>query len=172
MNNKIRRLEKKLDKVMELDEATIRKSIDKKTIKNKWKPRKLNSLHKSALKKPEYVLVQYLRNNHLMDFKLCKVISGNIVVFENKGHTLNPKMVWRHGKYFWYIIGEWDKEPIGPRYFEKIRRLQRGTDNHPILMKMVLGAVQKKEEIANKKNVGMIIGIVVFALVAWIIFGG
>jgi len=162
---RIEELEKKLD------ELTLLESEDKVTKANKWKPRKLNSLHKKSIKKPEYVLVQYLRNNNLMTFKLCKVISGNIVVIDNKGHTLKPKAVWRHGKYFWYIIGEWDKEPIIPRYLEKIRKLQRGTDNHPILMKMVLGAVQKKDELKAKKNIGWIIGLAAIGLILWMILG-
>lgn len=159
-------LEKKLDNIL------IEQSKDNKTEENKWQPKKLNVLYKKSIKKPEYILVQYLRNNQRMDFHLTKVISGNIVVIENKGHTLNPKLVWRHGKYFWYIVGEWDKEPIGPRYLEKIKKLQRSTDNHPILMKMVLGAIQKKEEIKAKKSIGWIIGIAVVGLILWMILGG
>jgi hypothetical protein len=162
----MRALEKRLDKI--LSEQTK----DKVTKENKWKPNNLEGLYKKQAKKPEYVLVQYLRNNQRMDFQLQKVVSGNIIVIDNKGHTLNPRLVWRHGKYFWYIVGEWDKEPIGPRYLEKIKKLQRSTDNHPILMKMVLGAIQKKEEIKVKKNLWWIIGIAVAGLILWLILGG
>jgi len=163
---KMKELEEKLEEIL------LESSEDKVTIANKWKPRKLNSLNRKLNKKPEYVLIQYLRNNHRMDFKLSKVISGDIIVIENKGHKLNPRMVWRHGKYFWYIVGEWDKEPIGPRYIEKIKRLQRGTESHPILMKMVLGAVEKKEDLKNKKQIGWIVGIAGLGLILWMIFGG
>jgi len=162
---RLERLEKKLD-------ATLAKeSKDNVTKENKWQPKKLESLYKKQVKKPEYVLVQYLRNNQRMDFQLTKVVSGNIVVIDNKGHTLNPRLVWRHGKYFWYIVGEWDKEPIGPRYLDKIKKLQRSTDSHPILMKMVLGALQKKEEIKAKKNLWWIIALAGGALVLWLILG-
>ena len=163
---KMEELEKRLDSLL------IESSEDKITKANKWKPRKLNQLNRKLKKKPEYLLVQYLRNNNIMNFKLCKVISGDIVVIENKGHRVNPRAVWRHGKYFWYIIGEWDKEPICPRYFERIKKLQRGTESHPILMKMVLGAVEKKESLKNKKQIGWIIGIAAAGLLMWIIFGG
>lgn len=166
MKSKIEELEKRFEELMK------ESSQDKVTIQNKWKPRKLDQLTKKMKKKPEYVLVQYLRNNQIMNFQLCKVISGDIIVIDNKGHKLNPRLVWRHGKYFWYIIGEWDKEPIGPRYLEKIRKAQRGTENHPILMKMVLGAVQKKDEIKNKKQIGWIVGLAAVGLLMWIIFGG
>lgn len=163
---KIKALEKKLDKIL------IKKSKDSVTSKNNWKPRKLDSLHKKAMKKPEYVLVQYLRNNHTMGFQISRVISGNIVVIGNKGHSLNPKLMWRHGRYFWYIVGEWDKEPIGPRYLERIKRLERGTDNHPILIKMVLGAVQKKEEIKSKAKIGWIVALAGLGLILWLVFSG
>lgn len=164
--NKMQELEKQLEEILK------KQTQDNVTKENKWKPKKLDGLYKKAIKKPEYVLVQYLRNNHQMDFQLQKVVSGNIIVIDNKGHTLNPKLVWRHGKYFWYIVGEWDKEPIGPRYYERLKLLQRSTDNHPILMKMVLGAIQKKEEIKAKKNLWWIIGIAVAGIVLWMILGG
>jgi hypothetical protein len=166
MLKQIREQEKKLEKII------LEQSKDKLTKENKFDIKKIDNLYKKQAKKPEYVLVQYLRNNHRMDFQLTKVVSGNIIVIDNKGHTLNPKLVWRHGKYFWYIVGEWDKEPIGPRYLEKIKLLERSTDNHPILMKMVLGAIQKKEDIKAKKNLGWIIGLAAAGLVLWIIFGG
>ena len=153
MLKQIREQEKKLEKII------AEQSQDKLTKENKFDIKKIDNLYKKQAKKPEYVLVQYLRKNHRMDFQLTKVVSGNIIVIDNKGHTLNPKLVWRHGKYFWYIVGEWDKEPIGPRYLEKIKLLERSTDNHPILMKMVLGAIQKKEDIKAKKNLGWIIGL-------------
>lgn len=166
MLKQIREQEKKLEKII------LEQSKDKLTKENKFDIKKIDNLYKKQAKKPEYVLVQYLRNNHRMDFQLTKVVSGNIIVIDNKGHTLNPKLVWRHGKYFWYIVGEWDKEPIGPRYLEKIKELERSTDNHPILMKMVLGAIQKKEDIKAKKNLGWIIGLAAAGLVLWMIFGG
>lgn len=165
MEEKITQLEKKYETLL------LEQSKDKVTEANKWKPRKLDSLHKKSMKKPEYVLVQYLRNNQTMDFQLSKIISGNIIVINNKGHKINPRLVWRHGKYFWYIVPEWDTEPVGPKYLEKIRKLQRNTDNHPILMKMVLGAIQKKEETKMKIGAGWIIGLAVVGIILWMVFG-
>ena len=166
---KITNLEKKY---IELTKEQLEESKDDVTQRNKWMPNKLKRLNRQVEKKPEYVLVQYLRNNKLMDFMICKVVSGNIVVIDNKGHKINPNLVWRHGKFFWYIVCEWDTEPIGPRYFQKIKAMQRSTDNHPILMKMVLGAVQKKEEEKKMKlNVWVILGLIVAGLVLWAIFG-
>jgi hypothetical protein len=170
MIDKIRKLEQRY---IQLTEQQIEESKDKITERNKWMPNKISRLNKQSAKKPEYVLVQYLRNNKLMDFQLCKIISGNIVVIDNKGHKLNPSLIWRHGKFFWYIIGEWDTEPISPRYLDKIRSMQRSTENHPILIKMILGAVQKKEELKKMKvSIWVIIGVVVAGLIVWSFLGG
>ena len=165
MTDKIKELESKLDSLL------IEESKDKITERNNWQPKKLKNLDKQRKKKAEYVLVQYLKNNRDMDFQLCKVISGNIIVIDNKGHKIDFRAVWRHGKYFWYIIHEDDTLPVLPRRQEKLRALQRTTENHPILMKMVLGAVQKKEELKAKMNIGWILGIGAVGLILWMIFG-
>ena len=134
-----------------------------------FKERKFERLSKKSKKKPDYVLVQYLRNNRTVDFKLVKIISGNIIVIGNKGHELNPKDTWIRGKHIWYIVREKDTKPVSVRD----KPLGFGTDDHPVLMKMVLGAVQKKEtQQANKKIVGLIIGAAIVGLFLWIMFGG
>jgi len=163
--NKIDELERRMDKI----QRGSGDYEDEKTRKFKFKDRRFKTLAKKSAKKPDYVLVQYLRNNKRIDFKLCKVISGNIIVIDNKGHELNPKSLWIHGKYVWYIIREKDTKPVSVN--DKITGWK--TDDHPILMKMVLGAIQKKEEIADKKKIiGLLIGAGVVILILWIIFGG
>ena len=165
MKDRIKELEKKLDRIL------IEESKDRVTEKNNWQPKKLKTLDKQRKKKSEYVLVQYLKTNRDMDFQLCKVISGNIIVIDNKGHKVDFRAVWRHGKYFWYIIHEEDTMPVVPHKQEKLRQMQRSTENHPILMKMVLGAIQKKEEIKAKIGAGWIIGLAVVGIILWMVFG-
>lgn len=161
--NKLDNLEKRLE------EIELSKSNDEKTKKFKFKDRKFNQLAKKSKKKPTYVLVQHLRNNRTIDFKLCKVISGNIIVIDNKGHELNPRHTWIRGKYIWYIIREKDTKPVSVS--DKITG--HSTDDHPVLIKMVLGAVQKKEIAKDTKKIAIIvIAISVIALIGWIIFGG
>jgi len=166
--DKIKQLEKKLEGLIE------EQSKDKFTESNKWYPKEINKLQKQSKKKPDYVLVLYLRNNYTVCHKLVKVISGNIIVIDNKGHKLNPRFIWKpdKGKFPWYIIRECDTEPVNNLDAPKLKHYRRSTDNHPILMKMVLGALMKKEELKNKKNIGWIIGIAGAALLGWIIFGG
>lgn len=140
---------------------------DNKTKKFKFKDRKFFSLSKKSAKKPDYVLVQYLMNNRRVKFQLCKIISGNIIVINNKGYELNPKHTWIHGKNIWYIIRERDTRPVSVT--DKVVGWK--TDDHPILMKMVLGAVQKKEIAEDKKKmITIVIILAVLVLIVWIIF--
>ena len=161
--NKLNELEKRLE------EIEFYKYEDEKTKKFKFKDRKFKSLAKKSKKKPDYVLVQHLRNNRTIDFKLCKVISGNIIVIDNKGHELNPKYTWIRGKHIWYIVREKDTKPVSVS--DKVTG--HSTDDHPVLIKMVLGAVQKKEIAKDTKKIATIIIIIaVVGLIGWIIFGG
>jgi hypothetical protein len=137
--------------------------------KKPFKDKKFERLSKSSKKKPDHVLVQYLRNNRTVDFKLVKVVSGNIIVVDNKGHELNPKDTWVRGKHTWYIVREKDTRPVSVRD----KPIGFDTDDHPVLIKMILGAVSKKEtQKANKKIIGLIIAAAVIGLILWVIFGG
>ena len=153
--NKLEELESQLDGLVKKEK--------------KFKDRKFERLSKRSKKKPDFVLVQYLRNNRTVDFKLVKIVSGNIIVIDNKGHELNPKDTWIRGKHTWYIVREKDTQPVS------IRDRPQGfsTDDHPVLIKMILGAVSKKEVTqANKKMIGLLIGAAVVGLILWMMFGG
>lgn len=159
---------KKRSFLKEIDKAQVDESKDKKTEKFNFKERKFLSLSKASKKKPDYVLVQYLRNNRTVDFLLCKVISGNIIVIDNKGYELNPKYTWIRGKNIWYIIREKDTRPVS--VIDK--PVGHSTDDHPVLIKMVLGAIQKKELSKDIKKI--IITVIVLggiALLGWLVFG-
>lgn len=159
----------KLNKELDLLEAE-----DKKTKKFKFKNNKMNSLEKQSMKKPDYVLVQYLFMNGKMEFKLQKIISGNIIVVNNKGHKINPKDTFIHGKFKWYIVKEWDINPVSTRDYNQVKKANNSTDNHTVLIKMVLGAIQKKEmsDAAKKWIVYIIIGAVALFVVYILFFSG
>jgi len=126
-------------------------------------------LSKLSRKKSDYVLVQYLRNNRTVEFRLAKVISGNIIVIDNKGHELNPRDTWVKGKTTWYIIREKDTKPVSVRD----KPIGHSTDDHPVLVKMVLGAVAKKEQKPiDKKKIIFIIGAIILGLIIWAFTGG
>ena len=156
MKDNIEELEKELEQAIKDGDHK-----DKKTERFKWNDRKFKSLSNQSKKKPEYVLVEYLRANRTVTWQLCKVISGNIVVIDNKGHDLNPKDTWVHGKNTWYIIREIDQKPVSNRDYNILKKLKRTTDSHTVLIKMVLGAIQKKEMSTEAKK-----------WIIWIIIGG
>ena len=165
--NKTKRLLNEINHEKE-NRISINDAFDKKVSKFKFADRKMSKLEKKSLKKPEYVLVQYLRSNRTMEFMLCKIISGNIIVVNNKGHELNKRDTFVRGnKYTWYIIKEWDTKPVSTR-----NRVEgHSTDDHPVLMKMVLGAVQKKEmQVEAKKYIIWIILMGIAGLVIYLLF--
>lgn len=146
-----------------------RLELENKLNKKKFKDRKFNNLSRKSKKEPDKVLVQYLRNNRTVDFKLVPIVSGNIIVIDNKGHELNPKDTWIRGKNTWYIVRENDTKPVSPRN----KAIGFKTDDHPVLIKMILGAVAKKEtQKANKKAVGMIIVAAIIGVILWSVFAG
>ncbi len=122
-------------------------------------------------KKDDYVMIQYLTKQKEVKFKLCKIISGSIIVIKNKAYSLEPHALWRFGKYFFYIHREIDTMPVSNEDYEKLVKDGRCTAAHVILIKAVLGAVNKPSPI-EKKNIGIIIGIIAaIAVVAFLFMG-
>ena len=153
----------KLSKIQRLKrEVIFLRSQDRKTRKGKKSPRKLVKLLKRKKKKPGYVVVQYLTADYDIKFKLCKIVSGDLVVVENKVHKLNPTKIWRLGKDSVYILREIDRQPVSNEDYEEVRERGDDTDADVPLIKAVLGAVQKSEGFgAPSKNVMIIIAIVI-----------
>jgi len=159
--NKIQRLKKEL---------IVLKSRDKKTVKKNHMPKILAKLMKKKKKKPGYVIVQYLTANYEVKFMLCKVVSGNLVVVENKVHKLNPDKIWRLGKDSCYILREIDRNPVSNEDYEEIKERGDDTDGDVPLIKAVLGAIQKNKVSAetNKNNI-VIIGVIAVVVVVVIL---
>ena len=141
---------------------------DEQTINYKWKkPRKMNRLEKKSSKKADHVLVEYLTQKYTVRRMLVKVVAGNILVIDNKVHMINPRDVWRDGKSVWYKIREIDRLPISNRDYDKLIRQKRITVNDAVVIKAIVGAIQKKEltTVAKKWIIWIIIGAVAAFLV-------
>ena len=141
---------------------------DEQTINYKWKkPRKMNRLEKKSSKKADHVLVEYLTQKYTVRRMLVKVVAGNILVIDNKVHMINPRDVWRDGKNVWYKIREIDRLPISNRDYDKLIRQKRITVNDAVVIKAIVGAIQKKEltTVAKKWIIWIIIGAVAAFLV-------
>lgn len=156
--NKIQRLKKEL---------IILKSQDKRTKRKKKAPKGLRMLLKKKKKKPGYVVVQYLTADYEIRFKLCKIVSGDLVVVENKVHKLDPDKIWRLGKESFYILREIDRHPVSNNDYQDVRDRGEDTDADVPLIKAVLGAVQKNKSISETSNKTMIIvGVIVAVVIA------
>jgi len=159
------RIEDKL-KLMESSQTPVKK---KKGFKLPWK---ITTLMKKSSKKDDFVVIQYLTQKYEIRFKLCKIISGDVVVVNNKVHRLNPKKMWKYGKYRWYIHKEIDREPISNEDLEEVKARNDDTEADVPLIKAVLGAIQRQQQ-SGKKNVALIIGVLIAAGIgAFILFGG
>jgi hypothetical protein len=134
----------------------------------KWKkPSRMNKLEKKSNKKADHVLVEYLTQKYTVRRMLVKVVAGNILVIDNKVHMINPRDVWRDGKNVWYKIREIDRLPISNRDYDKLIKQKRITVNDSVVIKAIVGAIQKKEvtEVAKKWIIWIFIGAIAAFLV-------
>jgi len=161
---RVSRIEERLkDAEARIDEKQTKKGL--KFLKS------LKKLGKRVDKSLDLVLVMYLSQKYQVTFKVCRVVSGNIVVIGNKAHTLNPKHIWRHKKMMWYIIREIDRKPVSNRDYNLVKKRKDDTEADAPLIKAVIGAVQKKKGIdLQGKNVWIIIIIAVIAAVVFFTF--
>lgn len=161
-----------LNKVQRLKrEIIFLKSQDKKTKQKDRTPKILKKLMKKRHKKQGYVVVQYLTVNYEVRFSLCKIISGNLVVVDNKVHKLNPDKIWRLGKESCYILREIDRNPVSNDDYEQVRARGDDTDADVPLIKAVLGAIQKqKTSTETNKNAMVILGVIIAIVLGAMLF--
>jgi len=148
-------------------------SIKKKVVDWFKFPFKARSAMKKSLKLDEQVLVFYLTQKYQIKVKLVPIVSGNLIVVNNKVHKLNPRMIWKYDKYNCYLIREIDRLPVSNEDYDNIAGSIRDTDNDVPLIKAVLGAVQKKQNpIEGNKIIIIVIIVAVIGFGAYMLFGG
>ena len=164
------KIERMKARIMELEESASMAETRKKPKTFKF-PGNARRIINKGRKSPDSVVTQYLTQKRDINFKLCKVVSGNLIVVNNKVHKLNPKYLWRYGKNFWYIHREIDREPVSNEDYDELRERHRDTDADVPLIKAVLGAINKPSKAINK-NVGIIILIaLVVGVIGFALFG-
>lgn len=148
--------------------------IDEKSTKRGMKFLNVFSkLGKRADKNSNIILVMYLTSKYQVEFKVCRIVSGNIVVIDNKAHVIDPKNIWRHKKINWYILREIDRRPVSNRDYNLVKKRRDDTEADEPLIKAVLGAVQKKKGLdLQGKNIWIIIIIAIIAVVVFFTFFG
>jgi len=165
--NRISRLESKVEK---LTEEREKKEMGRRKFKV---PYVLKKLSRQSIKKPDYVLVQYLTLKQQVEFKLCRIIGGDVIAIDNKAHNLDPRDVWRHKKHLWYIIREIDRQPVSNRDYEEVKKRKDDTEADVPLLKLVFGAINKSSNpLKNSQMILWVIGLAVAGVVAFVVFGG
>ena len=165
------RLDRMDEKIKELEQE---KELKDKEQKKKFKFLSIiKKLGKKCDKKEDFILVQYLTIKQQVDFKLCKIVGGDVVVINNKAHEIDPKAVWRHKNELWYIIREIDRKPVSNLDYDNVEKRNDGTSADVPLIKAILGAINKSNDTPMSKNVILwIIGGLVLAAVAFTFMGG
>jgi hypothetical protein len=155
---------------LEEKQALLEAAMNEKKEKPFKLPFKAKSQIKKANKLPDMIVTQYLTQKKDIRFRACKVISGNIIVINNKVHKINPKHLWRFGKNFWYIHREIDREPVSNEDYDEVREKGRDTDSDVPLIKAVLGAIQKPSgmKAPNFWIIAIIAAIVITALIVFL----
>ena len=146
--------------------VTVKKKKKKKEFKV---PGKVKRMMKTSTKMVDQVLLLYLTQKYQAKFMLSKIVSGNIVVVRNKAHKLNPKAMWNFGKNRFYVIREIDRRPVSNLDYDKVRKQGHHTDDDPVLIKAVLGAIQKQTS-SPLQNKGLIAGIIMAVIVLIILY--
>lgn len=156
----------KLDEVLSVEPNAEQPAEQVKPLKRQIK--KMERLGKKTNKKAEMVMVQYLTAKRQVFFKGCKIVSGNLVVIDNKVHELNPKKIWIYNKTIWYIVREIDRKPVSNEDYDAVVARGDDTDSDVPLIKAVLGAIQKQNIEAAGKMLWIILGIAVVGVVAFL----
>jgi len=155
------------NKLSEMNMGDISQDEQTKNWKYK-KPAKMKRLEKSSDKKPDHVLIEYLTQRYTVRRMLVKIVAGNIVVIDNKVHILNPRDQYRDGKYMWYKMREIDRLPISNRDYDKLIKQGRITVNDAVVIKAIVGAIQKKEMSAQAKK--WIVWLIILGVVGLIVY--
>lgn len=155
---------KNVDKIRELEkrQAELEDIIASKNMKPFKMPNRAKKAIKDGTKLPDSIVTQYLTQKGEVRFRICKIVSGNIIVINNKAHELDPECLWRMGKQMWYIHREIDRKPVSNKDYEKLKEQGRDTESDVVLIKAVLGAINKPKQEIKK-------GWIIFAIIALVV---
>jgi len=161
-----------MTRISELEEkqALLEAALNERKEKPFKLPFKAKRQINKANKLPDTIITQYLTQKKDIRFRACKVISGNIIVINNKVHKINPMHLWRYGKNFWYIHREIDREPVSNEDYDEVKARGNDTDSDVPLIKAVLGAIQKPTGLKGPINFWIIGIIAAIAITALIVF--
>lgn len=133
-------------------------------------PLKVRLAQKTIAKK-NTVQVVYLRTNQNMEFKVCPIINGAVIIDKKKIHTASSDFIYLYkGKVPTLIVPEWSLIPIGTKEFYDAVKNKQIADPQTIIIR----ALEAAEAINAKKPFKISIILIILAIAAggYILFGG
>lgn len=136
-------------------------------------PRKWRGKMNKSLKMSNRLLVFYLNKFGKMELpKLLPILDGDMVVIHEKPYEVNPKAIWRMGKYNVYIVREIDRRPVSNEDYDDVKARGDCTDSDVFLIKASQRAIQKQARKEMSKAALIFIGIIVVGIVIFFIAKG
>lgn len=142
--------------------------------KFRFSPKARKDMKKSRKKLDHILVLFYTITGEILGPKLYPIYNENMVIIKNKPYELDPRAVWRFGKYRCISIKEIDRRPISNLDWDEIKRRGDATDSDEFLIKAAMraytsGTPQKKP---LNKGVLIMIGIVVIGIIIFLFSRG
>ena len=126
---------------------------------------------KDSLKQRDKIVVFFLTVTGEMEQpKLYPIYSGNMVIIRNKPYELDPRAVWRFGKYRCLIIKEIDRRPVSNLDWDEIKKRGDATHSDEFLIKAAMRAIQVGGAPKKEMNKWVIVGIAIVVILALVFF--
>jgi hypothetical protein len=167
-------LDKKLERIIYEQEFREKIKDTAAFLKNNRKQFKLPWAAKSelnkSLKNKDQIVVFFLTVTGEMEMpKMYPIYSGNMVIIRNKPYELDPRSVWRFGKWKCLIIKEIDRRPVSNLDWDEIKKRGDATHSDEFLIKAAMRAIQVGG-VKKEMNKWVIIAIAVVVVIALVFF--
>lgn len=119
---------------------------------------------KKSLKKLNLILVLfYTKTGEIIGPTLYPIYSGNMVIINHCPYELDPRSVWRYGKFRTISIKEIDRRPVSNLDWDEIKKRGDATHSDEFLIKAAMRAYQPTPTQKKPFNIWIlvIIGVVV-----------
>ncbi|MCK9370008.1 hypothetical protein M0R04_08905 [Candidatus Dojkabacteria bacterium] len=126
---------------------------------------------KKSLKKLNLILVLFLtKTGEIIGPTLYPIYSGNMVIINHCPYELDPRAVWRFGKFRALVIKEIDRRPVSNLDWDEIKKRGDATHSDEFLIKAAMRAYQGTPAQKKPFNIWILVIIGVVVIGALIFF--
>lgn len=168
-------LDKKLNRMLyeqEIGEKSRETDDFLKSKKKKFKfGFKARGEMKRSLKDLDQILVFFLTiTGEVVGPTLYPIYSGNMVIVRSKPYELDPRAVWRFGKFRCIVLREIDRRPVSNLDWDEVKRRGDATHSDEFLIKAAMRAFAAGAQPKKKFNIWILVIIGVIVIGALIFF--